>query len=52
MADVAKLRKDKRVLENELLKYSIIKTKREVKKTVAKKAKEAAAVAATINSKG
>lgn len=41
--NVAKLRKDKWVLENELRKYRAVKTKRELKEEAGQKAKEAAA---------
>lgn len=50
--NVAKLRKDKWVLENELRKYRLIKTKRESKEEAEQKAKEAAAMAASINTNG
>lgn len=43
--NVAKLRKDKWVLENELRKYRAIKTKREIREEAGLRAKEAAAAA-------
>jgi len=47
--NVAKLRKDKWVLENELRKFRSIKTKRELQEELEQKAKEAAAAVEAMN---